>query len=271
MTTVDNFNSTAGGEAAVDTAAAPKTSSLRRARPERKVRASQVPYGLALIAACIAFGFYINAMEVSDPNVMGSKNVLIWAIGVGFGFCLVRSRFCFTASLRDPVLTGGTNVTKAVLIGLGASTLLFTGLNYNVFLKTGGEMELYEAAIAAKEAKVFGSLAPVGVHTAVGAFIFGFGAVIAGGCASGTLMRMGEGFLQQWVVLPAFIAGSVIGVATYDYWKVLLDVDLSNKVYLPTLFDSFFVALVVQFALLGGLYLVADWWGKRDTGHAKPE
>ena len=52
---------------------------------------------------------------------------------------------------------------------------------------------------------------PVSFATVIGAFIFGIGMVIAGGCASGTLMRVGEGFTMQILALFFFIVGSLWG------------------------------------------------------------
>ncbi|MDZ7792198.1 MAG: YeeE/YedE thiosulfate transporter family protein [Spirochaetia bacterium] len=83
-------------------------------------------------------------------------------------------------------------------------------------------------------------------------------AVIAGGCASGTLMRVGEGFMMQWLSIIFFIIGSVIGVAIYPLWKPLLQ--SGSAVYLPRVLGGWLPALILQFALLLGLYILADWW-----------
>ena len=47
----------------------------------------------------------------------------------------------------------------------------------------------------------------------VGAFIFGIGMQLGGGCASGTLFSVGGGSTRMLVTLLVFVAGSVIGTA----------------------------------------------------------
>lgn len=220
-------------------------------RAQKKENLLQVPLGFALVAVVFAIGVYIYAAQGS---LVLSIN---WFIGVLLGLALQRSRFCFTAAFRDPVLTGGTSLSKAVVIGLAAATVVFAALQLGAFAKAP------EAAKAMAAAMKVGGFEPVGLHTAVGAVLFGIGAVISGGCASGTLMRMGEGFVQQWIVIPFFIAGSAIGAASYPVWKDLLLVDGQRVVYLPAVLGGFLPALVVQFAGLLGVYLVAHWWANR--------
>ncbi len=225
-------------------------------RAQKKENLLQVPLGFALVAVVFAIGVYIYAAQGS---LVLSIN---WFIGVLLGLALQRSRFCFTAAFRDPVLTGGTSLSKAVVIGLAAATVVFAALQLGAFGKAP------EAAKAMAAAMKVGGFEPVGLHTAVGAVLFGIGAVISGGCASGTLMRMGEGFVQQWIVIPFFIAGSAIGAASYPVWKDLLLVDGQRVVYLPAVLGGFLPALVVQFAGLLGVYLVAHWWANRKAPDA---
>ena len=40
--------------------------------------------------------------------------------------------------------------------------------------------------------------------TIIGAFIFGIGIVLAGGCATGTWYRAGEGLIGSWVALVLY-------------------------------------------------------------------
>ncbi len=217
-----------------------------RAPAPRKERPSQLPYALALLALLVAAGFYL-ARTGGSP-----KPGFIWAVGIALGLTLQRARFCFTASMRDPVLTGSTSVTKAVVVGLAVGTVGFTAIQLVAYLKTG------QLADAMKLA----GLEPVGFHTVVGGFLFGLGAVIAGGCASGTLMRMGEGFVQQWLVIPFFILGSALAAATWPVWKAALHVQPKGGVYLPMALGGFVPALLVQFGLLLLVWLLADWWGR---------
>lgn len=218
-----------------------KKGSIRRSssRRDRKKKTSiRIYIGIALVVA--AFGF---TAFVAKRNVLGGG---IWLIGLGFGYFLQRSRFCFTAAFRDPTLTGGTTLAKALLIGLAFATVGFAALQYGT---SGGDVF----------SKMPGNIKPVGLQTVVGAFLFGLGAVIAGGCASGTLMRVGEGFIMQMVSLIFFIVGSVLGVWAYPVWKQLLLVEGTKKLYLPVVLGGWIPALIVQFGLLLGLWALADW------------
>ncbi len=218
-------------------------SRIKRTRAAAKPTPSQLPYAGLLILGIIVFGFFL-----SSP-----KLVLIWIVSVALGLVLQRSRFCFTAAMRDPVLTGGTSLTKAVVIGLAVATVGFTAISMGPYLKSG------ELADAAKMI----ALEPVGIHTAIGAFLFGIGAVIAGGCASGTLMRVGEGYAQQMIALVFFVIGSGLGAATWPIWRDALGVNLQAKIYMPELLGGMVPALIVQFALLFAVWFAADWWSKR--------
>jgi uncharacterized membrane protein YedE/YeeE len=241
-------------QAAAPAAAAPAAGGgikrIQRTRVVKKENTVQFPLGIALLVVLTVIG-YVYAVVLKSPML-----AVFWTIGIGLGFTLQRSRFCFTAAMRDPVLTGGTNLTKAVVVALAVSTLLVSALQLAAYLKTGN------FAAAAK----IGLVSPVGVHTAVGALMFGIGAVISGGCASGTLMRVGEGFVQQWIALPFFCIGGALGAVTWPLWRGPLLVDMSSAVYLPDALGGFFPALVVQFVLLFAVWYAADWWGKRAHG-----
>lgn len=243
----------ASAGAAADMPAKPRISRIQRAKVEPKKVVSQLPFALALLAAAVVFGYFL--ME----GLQAPKLAFVWAIGIALGLTLQRARFCFTASLRDPLLTGGTNLTKAVVIGLAVGTAGFAAIQLGAFFKSG------DIADAMK----LSSVDPVGLHTVVGGFLFGVGAVIAGGCASGTLMRVGEGFVQQIIALPFFVLGSALGAATWPLWKAALFVDMDSGVYLPKALGGFVPALVVQFGLLFAVWLLADWWSKRKTGDSK--
>ena len=69
--------------------------------------------------------------------------------------------------------------------------------------------------------EVRGALAPVGVAMAFGAFLFGVGMQLAGGCASGTLFATGGGGARMAVVLAAFCAGAFAGSLHLGWWQAL--------------------------------------------------
>lgn len=168
---------------------------------------------------------------------------LYWIFGIGFGFTLQRARFCFTASLRDPSLTGGTALTRALIIAFALTTIGFTAIKYG-------------AMINGLPIPGMSYVSPVSPATFIGAFMFGIGMVIAGGCASGTLMRTGEGFVMQWLVLVFFIAGAFWGAHDYGWWEEVF-ISKGPSVFLPDIF-GWFGALALQLLVLAGLFIYAS-------------
>lgn len=214
--------------------------STTKAVRKRKKKTNQIPFGIALLVIIIIIGYSIRNL--------GPKHPMSWMFGIILGFTLRNSRFCFTASLRDPVLTGGTSLSKAVIITIAIATVGFSALQYGAYLK--GE-------------PIPGNINPAGIHVAVGAFMFGIGMVIAGGCASGTLMRVGEGFMMQWLSIIFFILGSLWGAKDYGFWKANF-MDKGKALFFPDAI-GWFPSLVLQFGLLFGLYILADWFGNRNN------
>jgi len=66
-----------------------------------------------------------------------------------------------------------------------------------------------------------GAVAPVGVAMVFGAFIFGIGMQVAGGCASGTLFTVGGGSVRMVIVLAGFCAGTFLGSLHLPWWNTL--------------------------------------------------
>ncbi|MDC7223274.1 MAG: YeeE/YedE thiosulfate transporter family protein [Spirochaetales bacterium] len=171
-----------------------------------------------------------------------------WFTGLAFGFILQRSRFCFTASLRDPALTGSTTLTRAVLIAFALTSLGFWAIKYGAHLQ-GLPLPGQSHVV------------PVSLATAVGSFMFGIGMVIAGGCASGTLMRVGEGFVMQILSLFFFVLGSLWGAHDFGWWKLHV-ISNGKALFLPDLF-GWGGSLVVQMLIIVLLFIAADKWEHR--------
>lgn len=215
----------------------PATTISKRSRTPVK-RKSQWGYTLAAVVFIAAGGLFLAKVK----TVLS----LVWFLGIGLGLILQKSRFCFTASLRDPILTGSTSLTRATLIAFAVATVGFAALQFTTLLKGG---------------PVTGNISPVGLHTVIGAVLFGIGMVISGGCASGTLMRMGEGFAMQWVSITTFILGSVLGAMHFGWWTENFFA-AAPKIYLPGVL-GWAGAFFGQLALLGALYVLATWYEYR--------
>jgi hypothetical protein len=228
-----------------------------RETPEQRKRKRliQITAGCAVIALMVALAAIIQG---ANPN-----GAFILFIGLAFGYVLQRSRFCFTASLRDPVLTGTTALTKAVIMSLALMSLAYMAMQMKA---AGMGLEKLGTESLKSAASLPGHVRDVGVHTVLGGFIFGIGAVIAGGCASGTLMRMGEGFLQQWIAIVFFIIGSVIGTVMLPLLQDTGFLYQKGVVWLPELLGGWIPAAIAQFGILFGLYILADWYGKKKSG-----
>jgi len=193
----------------------------------------------------VAFGIFLGTRN--------EQLVLFWITGLAFGYILQHARFCFTAACRDPYLTGGTNLTKAVLVAFAITSIGFIAVHYGAHLR-GAPMP--------------GSayIVPISAATAIGAFMFGIGMVISGGCASGTLMRVGEGFTMQLLSLFFFVVGSLWGAHDFGWWK--LNVILQGKaVYLPDVF-GWVGAVVVQLLIIALLWIAADKWADKKSQEA---
>lgn len=65
---------------------------------------------------------------------------------------------------------------------------------------------------------VQGFVSPVSLSVVIGAFIFGIGMQLGGGCASGTLYTVGGGSARMLVTLFFFCAGSLIATSHIDWW-----------------------------------------------------
>lgn len=219
----------------------PRRSSTASNARSRKKKKDQMPIGVAVLAGIILFGLYLNFAKSGEL-------AMYWVVGICFGFILRRASFCFTASMRDPYLTGSTSITRAVLIAFAITSIGFTAIKYGYF-----RMGLPIPGMS--------YVVPISVATAVGAFIFGIGMVIAGGCASGTLMRVGEGFHMQVLSLFFFIVGSLWGAHDFGFWKRTFMI-AGKKVFLPDYF-GWFGGIAVNLIIIGVLYIAAEKWENR--------
>lgn len=217
-----------------------------RTQAPRKPKKSQLPIALLASALVIGFGFYLN--QYND------KMVIYLLFGLAFGVVLQRARFCFTASMRDPWITGSTSVTRAVLIACSLATIGFSAIKYSAFA-------------AGNAIPGMDNVGQISLALVIGAVIFGIGMVIAGGCASGTLMRVGEGFTMQMLSLVFFVIGSLWGAHDMGWWQTAVIKD-APAVFLPDVF-GWGGALLVQFLIILLLYIASVKWQQKKMGSAE--
>jgi len=127
-------------------------------------------------------------------------------IGGLAGLALYHASFGFTAAWRRIVTEkrGGGLRAQFLLLGLTAAIsfpLIAWGADYGV--------------------PAGGFVFPFGVAAAFGAFLFGVGMQLGGGCASGTLFTAGGGSTRMMVTLAAFIFGSVAATPHIHLWGQL--------------------------------------------------
>jgi uncharacterized membrane protein YedE/YeeE len=117
--------------------------------------------------------------------------VYIW-FGVAYGMMLQYGRFCFASASRDLFAAGVPRMAVGILVAL----IFFSCI---------------QATLSSTNMSTFHP-APFGIHTLIAGMIFGVGMVLAGGCASGSLYKIGEG--NGTSILAAFF-GLSIGQAIF--------------------------------------------------------
>ena len=157
-------------------------------------RLGPAPVAIGLIAA----GIIYLAFEFSW------RQAALLGVGAAAGLVLYHSAFGFTSAWRALIAEGRGGGVRAQMLMLAVTSAVFLPL-------------LADGQIFGR--LVRGTVAPVGVSVLVGAFIFGVGMQLGGGCASGTLYSAGGGSVRMLVTLAAFIAGSVVGVVHMPMWE----------------------------------------------------
>ena len=106
-------------------------------------------------------------------------------VGAVLGFILQRGRFCITGAFRD--------------LWVSRSWRWFTAFLLAIAVQAVGVAVLTSAGSITPEIPKLSVVA-----TVVGSFLFGVGIVLAGGCATGTYYRAGEGLVGSWFALVAY-------------------------------------------------------------------
>jgi uncharacterized membrane protein YedE/YeeE len=173
-----------------------------------------------------------------------------WVFGLAFGFALQRGRFCFASAFRDLFLLGHGRTMKGVLLGLAVASVGFAVVMARQVPFTTGAFDPPTANIL-----------PVGLHTVLGGVLFGIGMVLAGGCVSGSLYRMAEGYVASWVAFAGIMGGLLVSGYTWSWWWAT-SMSTAPRIWLPRLLGHS-GALVLTLIALGATLVWVLWLERR--------
>ena len=169
-------------------------------------------------------------------------------IGGAAGIGLYHASFGFTAAWRRMVREQRSAGLRAQMLLIGLACLFTFPL-----MAWGGEIGI----------NARGFILPMGVTSAFGAFVFGIGMQLGGGCASGTLFTTGGGSSRMLITLVFFIAGSVWATAHWDFWTSLPRT--SSGTSIPRELGTV-PGLLLMLAVLAGIALLCAWLERRKHG-----
>ena len=201
------------------------------------------------VAVLVLVGALVLAYVMSKTDPILAP---LWLLGMGAGFTLQRSRFCFASAFRDLFLFGSARTMKGILVGLAVATAGFAVLMYSL-------VPFPQFGALPAEAHIL----PVGLSTVVGGLLFGLGMVLSGGCVSGSLYRMAEGYVGSWVATAGVVLGLGLLSQTWNWWWTNV-VSNEPRIWLPSELDLGFTGAVgLTLAALAGVFLLVTWWEAR--------
>jgi uncharacterized protein len=213
-------------------------------------RADIDPKPLTVSLLLIVLGAWYLAQSV------GARQSALYVVGALLGVALYHAAFGFTSAWRVFIADGRGAGLRAQMLMLAVGVALFFPA-----LSAGTLFGM----------PVTGLVSPAGTSVIVGAFIFGIGMQLGGGCASGTLYTVGGGSTRMIVTLAAFIAGSVIATAHMPFWTSMPQ--LAPVSLVKTLGAAPALALNwIVFALIALLTVVIEKrrHGKLVAAHVQP-
>src|SRR5918995_3830470 len=193
--------------------------------------------------AIVLSAWYLNA-------VISWRQAALFLVGAFAGIVLYHAAFGFTSSWRVFISDRKGAGLRAQMLMLAATCAVFFPL-----LSAGS---LFGQPMR-------GNISPAGTAVLAGAFIFGIGMQLGGGCASGTLFSVGGGNLRMVVTLLMFIVGSVIGTAHVPWWT-------SQPSFAPMSMVTTFgviAALAMNAMLFGGIWAATVFAERRRHGRVE--
>ena len=179
------------------------------------------------------------------------KKALLFLIGAGLGITLMHALFGFSGGWRNFIRDRNSQGIRAQILLIALTSILF-------FPILAGLLPGSTAV---------GAFGPVSTSVFIGAFIFGIGMQLGGGCGSGTLFTVGQGQADMLLVLIFFIVGATLGAAHLGWWSNNLP-GTSAISLIKTM--GWVYALLSQLLTLAVLYFLVRWMDRRrnPSGHA---
>ena len=188
---------------------------------------------------------FASALLVAGALALGNayswRQGALFLLGGGLGVVLYHALFGFTSAWRVFIANARGAGLRAQMLMLAVAMLLF-------FPAIGAGTLFGEA--------VRGEYGAVGVSVVVGAFLFGLGMQLGGGCASGTLYTAGGGNTRMLVTLFFFIAGSVLGASHLPWWSAQPNVGAISLVSAWGVVPALILGLVVCALIAAATVLV---------------
>ena len=211
----------------------------------RGLPGAQGPVWLGAVAGVIV----LTVLAAQNGGWRLAAGALLGAFG---GIALYHAAFGFTSAWR-------TFIRERRGGGLRAQLLLLALIIVVSFPLIGWSQTLGLG--------VSGYVFPFGVTAAFGAFLFGLGMQLGGGCGSGTLYTVGGGSTRMVVTLAAFIAGSVMATAHWDAWQGLPALPPLSLIWSAGPLPGLIIALFI----LGVLAWLTLAWEKQSHGTVAPD
>jgi uncharacterized protein len=188
---------------------------------------------------------FASALLVAGALALGNayswRQGALFLLGGALGIVLYHALFGFTSAWRVFIANARGAGLRAQMLMLAVAMLLF-------FPAIGAGTLFGEA--------VRGEYGAVGVSVVVGAFLFGLGMQLGGGCASGTLYTAGGGNTRMLVTLFFFIAGSVLGAWHLPWWSAQPNVGAISLVSAWGVVPALILGLVVCALIAAATLLV---------------
>lgn len=202
---------------------------------------------LGVVVSAIAAILYISLFL---QNSFDLKQAVLFLVGVGLGISLMHALFGFSGGWKMMIVKRRSAPVRAQIILLGLSSILFFPIVGDVF----------------PAVKASAAVAPFSISVMVGAFLFGIGMQMGGGCGSGTLFTVGWGQTDMLITITFFIIGATVGSVHLPWWLTLPN---AGKISLIQEFN-WLPGLIITLVILAVLYKLATGLERKQHGDIVP-